>query len=114
MSVALGINNSGLIVGYAYTSAPTANNARAFLFSNGSMQDLNNSIPASGWRLADATGINDYGLICGYGTNPSGQNPLSFSSPTQLLVSVASPMPQSLQVGQGAGNDREQCSGHRG
>jgi len=41
----------------------------AFLWSGGSMKDLNDLIPAgSGWVLTEATGINDSGQIVGNGT----------------------------------------------
>ena len=41
----------------------------AFIYSAGSMKDLNTFIPKnSGWVLDDATGINDAGQIVGSGT----------------------------------------------
>jgi len=41
----------------------------AFVYSGGKMKDLNTLIPArSGWVLQRATGINDAGLITGWGT----------------------------------------------
>jgi len=59
-SAALGINNSGQVVGFAA--------GHAFLYTNGTMYDLNNLIPPnSGWTLSSATGINDLGQIAGYG-----------------------------------------------
>ena len=46
----------------------------AFLYSDGTEQDLNTLIPASsGWTLEDAYGINDSGQVVGTGVNPSGQ-----------------------------------------
>ena len=46
------INDSGVIVG------------RQFVYSNGTLQDLNNLIPAgSGYQIESATGINDNGQI---------------------------------------------------
>ena len=46
----------------------------AFLYSNGTMTDLNNLIsPSFGWTLESATAINDNGQIVGYGLGPSGQ-----------------------------------------
>ena len=44
----------------------------AFLYSNGTMTDLNALIP-SGWTLEQANAINDAGQIVGYGYNPQGQ-----------------------------------------
>ena len=65
-SVAAAINDSGQIVGGA--------GGDAFIHSNGVMLDLNSLIaPGLGWTLVDATGINDLGQICGYGTNAAGQ-----------------------------------------
>ena len=65
-SEALAINNEGLIVGDAYT---TGNAEHAFLYCDGSMQDLNNLIAAnSGWTLTAATAINNFDQIVGYGT----------------------------------------------
>jgi len=60
-SVASAINNAGEVVG-------TSDN-RAFLWSNGTMQDLNTKIDAgSNWNLAKATGINSSGQIVGVGS----------------------------------------------
>ena len=59
-STAKAINNAGVVVG-------TSDN-RAFIWSNGMMQDLNTLIdPTSQWNLATATGINDSGQIVGFG-----------------------------------------------
>jgi probable HAF family extracellular repeat protein len=61
-STAHAVNNGGAIVG--------TSNARAFLFENGAMIDLNTRIdPASGWNLVGAAGINDTGQIVGWGTH---------------------------------------------
>jgi probable HAF family extracellular repeat protein len=66
LSSALGINNSGEIVGESHLNGGTPH---AFLYANGSMQDLNNLIPAgSGWDLEWASSINDRGQIVGWGT----------------------------------------------
>jgi probable HAF family extracellular repeat protein len=63
---ALGINSYGAAVGWA----DDVNGVRlAFLWKNGVMIDLNTLLPAnSGWRLFQATAINDSGQIVGYGT----------------------------------------------
>ena len=52
--------------------------------------------PSSGWTLEDATGINNSGQICAYGTNPSGQTDAFLLTPvpepstiTLLLASAA-------------------------
>jgi len=62
-TTALGINNSGQVVG--------SSNNRAFVYSNGAMSDLNSHLdPASstGWTLQVANAINNKGQIVGQGT----------------------------------------------
>jgi len=57
---ALGINNSGQVVGYS--------NGRPFLYNGGVMTNLNDLIDqASGWTLNEANAINDSGQIVGIG-----------------------------------------------
>jgi probable HAF family extracellular repeat protein len=59
LSVAYGINASGQVVGYSYT---TSNASRlAFLYTNGQMQDLGS---LGGW--SDARGINASGQVVGW------------------------------------------------
>ena len=66
-SYAYGINNSGQVVGWAYT---TGNAWHAFLYNGSTMIDLNTLIdPLSGWTLRDAWDINDAGQIVGWGYN---------------------------------------------
>jgi len=68
-SVAEAINNLGVIVG----SADVNGGEFAVLFSGGTLQDLNNLIPAgSGMTLTEAIGINDKGQIICNGDNSSG------------------------------------------
>jgi len=63
-SFAYGINNSGEVVGQANTS----NGNQAFLYSDGSIVNLNTLIDSSlGWNLLGARAINDSGQIVGYG-----------------------------------------------
>lgn len=65
LSAAYGINSTGDIVGWSLDSA---NQNRAFLYSNGAMVDLNTLLPAgSGWTLTHAYAINDAGVIVGAG-----------------------------------------------
>jgi probable HAF family extracellular repeat protein len=65
---ALGINNSGQVVGSCHYHTPYVQHA--FLYAGGAMTDLNSLIdPASGWTLAEATAINDSGWIVGLGTH---------------------------------------------
>ena len=66
-SEANGINNAGQVVGEADLADGSTH---AFLWSGGSMRDLNSLIPGnSGWVLEYATGVNDSGQICGYGAH---------------------------------------------
>lgn len=66
-SAAYAINNSGAIVGFSYvrTGGPTsfAYVGHAFLYSNGTMTDLNSLVSLPGVALAAASGINDRGQI---------------------------------------------------
>jgi probable HAF family extracellular repeat protein len=79
-SQAYGINASGQVAGYAYANG---GGERAFLYSNGTMADLNLLIdPTSGWTLTEATAINNNGWIVGYGTNASGQQDAFLLTPT--------------------------------
>jgi probable HAF family extracellular repeat protein len=71
-SRAYGLNNQGQIVGSSYIRSQSA--AHAFLWSEGTMTDLNDDLPAgSGWTLRNAVGVNDAGQIVGYGINPDNQ-----------------------------------------
>jgi probable HAF family extracellular repeat protein len=64
-SFGLAINSQGGVVGYRNLPAGYS----AFIYQNGTMQDLNNLIPPnSGWTLGMAKGINDAGQISGWGT----------------------------------------------
>ncbi len=71
-SQALGINNSGQVVGKADVGPPDAHgdeNTHAFLWQNGHMHDLNGFVSARpGWVLYSANGINDKGWIVGTGS----------------------------------------------
>jgi probable HAF family extracellular repeat protein len=63
-SHAYGINNSGQVVGWAWTSGNAA--SHAFLYSGGSMQDLGTLARGFG---SEALGINDEGQIVGDSDN---------------------------------------------
>jgi probable HAF family extracellular repeat protein len=61
------VNADGVVVGEA---ADQDRQLRAFVWKVGIMWDLNELIPAnSGWRLQRATGINDDGIITGWGSH---------------------------------------------
>jgi probable HAF family extracellular repeat protein len=65
-SLALDLNDSGVVVGWANTLAGTKH---AFIYRNGAMADLNDAIaPGSGWVLEEAVAINGVGKIAGNGT----------------------------------------------
>jgi probable HAF family extracellular repeat protein len=66
-SIATAINNKELVVGWSYIS-PNSDEQRPFLYSQGTMTDLNSLLPAnSGWVLYSARDINDRGQIVGQG-----------------------------------------------
>ncbi len=76
-TVAYGINNLGVIVGQAITQATVqpyrTMQKRAFVYANGTMEDLQDLIPStSGWRLQAAYSINEAGEIVGVGLNVDG------------------------------------------
>lgn len=61
-SEALGVNEAGQVVGESFS----ASNARAFIWQNGTMTDLNTLIPpSSNLYLIFANDINDQGVIAG-------------------------------------------------
>lgn len=67
-SRARAINDNGQIVGRALVSAPTLNEFAAFIYENDEMKNLNNLISCdSGWKLTEATSINNAGQIVGFG-----------------------------------------------
>jgi probable HAF family extracellular repeat protein len=74
-SSALALNAAGQVVG---TSDVSQAARHAFLYSNGSMIDLNSAISSQvGLTLTTATGINDLGQIVGTGVDANG-NPHAF------------------------------------
>jgi probable HAF family extracellular repeat protein len=82
------INNQGQVVG---TVSGYQGPARAFLYSEGVIKDLNTLIdPSSGWTLSHASGLNDRGLIVGSGQNSSFQTHAFLLTPTiSLQISLA-------------------------
>jgi probable HAF family extracellular repeat protein len=82
---AFAINNAGEVVGFS-SPAFLSDGERAFVFRNGTIQDLNNLIPAnSGWVLSKAEDINDAGQIVGIGFK-DGQPRAFLLTPTQPLL----------------------------
>jgi uncharacterized protein (TIGR03437 family) len=79
-SAALGINNSGTVVGFSTSQTPdislffaplleyAASTSHAMVYTNGTMYDLNRQlVNGSGWLLTAASGINNAGQIVGTG-----------------------------------------------
>ena len=94
-SFAYGINRQGQIVG---SSDAKETPLHAFIYTNRSMQDLNQLIPAdSGWVLTEARAINEAGQIVGYGIikgerhafllTPSAKHTMGQSRPAELSAS---------------------------
>lgn len=87
-SVAMDVNNAGLVVGNSQRIAGSA--AVATLWMNGTPIDLNTLLPAgSGWNLLSAEGISANGDIVGFGT---------FGGSNQAFLLTAVPEPASLAL----------------
>jgi probable HAF family extracellular repeat protein len=91
-AVANALNNSNQVVGWSQTASGAQH---AFLYSNGTMQDLNLLIPPlSGITLISGVGIDSAGDIVAYGTNSSGQTNEYFLTP----LAVPAPEPSTLAI----------------
>lgn len=77
VGLALDLNDQGVVVGTSTRVAgspprgPLDN--RAVRWVGGVPEDLNDLVAGSGWRLVEASGINETGCIVGNGFNPQGQ-----------------------------------------
>ena len=92
-----GINSAGEVVGYSEMAGNTADHA--FLYTGGSMQDLNSFIdPNSGWVLNSAQDINDAGQIIGLGTLNGQSNRPFLLTPTPEPGTCAIALVASLAV----------------
>jgi probable HAF family extracellular repeat protein len=88
------LNNSSQAVGWSQTADGAQH---AFVYSNGTMQDLNLLIPTSAnINLIDAVGIDASGQIVAYGTDSSGQMDEFLLTPQG--VEVPAPEPSTLAV----------------
>ncbi len=86
-SLAEGVNNAGQVVGSCFSSDFSAD--AAFVFSGGTMKDLNSLIvPGSSFYLDNASGISDTGFITGLGSDGNG-NQYGF-----LLTPINAPVPE--------------------
>jgi probable HAF family extracellular repeat protein len=104
-SSAYGVNDVGQVVGY---SQDAAGDSRAFLFENGRMKDLNQLIAADmGWRLSEASAINNNGQIVGFGMKDGVRHAFrldpiatAFASSARvaLVQDIAAPTTASLAV----------------
>ncbi|HTE89034.1 MAG TPA: hypothetical protein VK639_08785 [Terriglobales bacterium] len=76
-----GINASGEVVGSALFPAGFLNfSTKVWVYSGGTMRELNSLIiPGSGWKITDATAINDAGQIAATGCGPPGCHALLLS-----------------------------------
>src|SRR5207244_8476008 len=92
-SFAYGINESGAIVGYSWSDS--ADNARAFVYRDGMLLDLNALIPAgAGWELLEAYGINDAGEIVGSGLLNGVASAFLLKPESPALSAMESPVPE--------------------
>jgi probable HAF family extracellular repeat protein len=94
-----GINNSGQVVGYSITAG---NANHAFLYSGGSMLDLNNLVATNslgaGIYFQSAEGINDSGQIIASGINGHAY----LLTPAQTLTGYFPPKFQAMTMTNGA------------
>ena len=91
-SLARNINNEGQVVGVSELLNNQNNPERAFLYSSGTMYDLNDLIvDGSGWTLETAWDINDSSQIIGNGT-------FNNQSHSFLLTPVQSAVPEPASI----------------
>ena len=95
-SLAYAINEAGQIVGLSTPAGPaefvgsSTWASRAFLYANGTMQDLNSLAGDSTWTLESALAINDQGLIVGYGTTGGARRGFLYDDGTVVDMGVLS------------------------
>jgi probable HAF family extracellular repeat protein len=73
-SIALGVNTSGQVAGYAYDSSDTQNCHAVLWGADGSVQDLG----TLGGSVGVATGVNDSGVVSGYSDAAQGSPLFAF------------------------------------
>lgn len=90
-SSALGINNGGHIVGVSSPSFFSSSGERAFMYAEGSMQDLNTFVAAgSDWILTSASAINDAGQIVANGLTNGVSHAFLLTPTDPILLTEAS------------------------
>ncbi len=103
-SEALGINDSGVVVGDASGTSGNSFSMHAFVYSNGTMTDLNGAIAAAGAGAVEskATGINSNGDVTGYWQDSAGvQHAFIYNLNSASLITLpglvtAGPSPNSV------------------
>ena len=83
-SNAFGIDSAGDVVG-VYNPTSTSG-SHGFLYSGGTLVDLNSLVAGSGWTITGAFGINDAGQIAAIGMNGSNQSHVLLLSAPGALV----------------------------
>jgi probable HAF family extracellular repeat protein len=92
------INNAGQIVGWSYFEEDS-NLSQAFLYSDGTMTNLNSLIdPSDAWNLVTANAINESGQIVGEGWGPLGYHaylltPTGIPEPATLFLLAVAAVP---------------------
>lgn len=74
VSEAVDVNDSGLVVGYAFDGTGSGLAPKAFAWNNGTMFDLNELLDSGSEfvNLLQATGVNEHGDIVGFGETTDG------------------------------------------
>jgi probable HAF family extracellular repeat protein len=111
--MASALNNSNQVVGWSDTASGAQH---AFLYTDGSMRDLNLLIPPlSGITLVDAVGIDSAGDIVAYGIDSAGQTneyyltPAEVPAPEPSTLVIVGAMVAALAARGGYGRVRARC-----
>jgi probable HAF family extracellular repeat protein len=107
-SYALGINNSGEVVGYSYLADNVTTHAFTWT-SSGGMVDLG-SLPGGSWTHAEA--INSAGDLAGEGLDANGKQVPLYWSPSGGFVSLGENVGDSRNYGFGI-NDSNEMTGQK-
>jgi probable HAF family extracellular repeat protein len=105
-SYAFGVNDAGQVVGYDRLMG-------AFLYSGGTMVNLNTLLPAnSGWQLSAAYAINNSGQIAGSGYINGQQHAflLDTTPPSKMTPTITWPAPAAITFGGALGSGQLDAS----